>query len=190
MKGFSPPKPEDLRRLLSRTVSITERKTNSPQAAVLILIYADDNDLFIPLTERSNDLPVHAGQICLPGGGVQKTDSGLEAAALREANEEVGVRLDLSNVLGCLPATITNSGFEVTPVVAWSSSMPAFRLEPREVNKLIALPLGLALDVSQYKQDTFIENGIKRDFCFIEFDEHYIWGATARILLSLARLLQ
>jgi 8-oxo-dGTP pyrophosphatase MutT (NUDIX family) len=188
MKGFCPPKPEDLRRLLSRTISITERKIDSPQAAVLLLIYADGSDLFIPLTVRSKELPVHAGQICLPGGGVQNTDLGIEVTALREANEEIGVCLDLSNVLGCLPATTTNSGFEVTPVVAWTSSTPTFRLQPREVDKLITLPLELALDVSQYKQDTLIENGIKRQFYFIEFDGHYIWGATARILRSLANL--
>ena len=189
MTNFCPPKPENLRCLLSKA-AIAGSNVNTAQAAVLLLIYADGADLFIPLTVRTNDLPVHAGQICLPGGRFHISDLGLEQTALREAHEEIGVRLDSSNVLGCLPVITTISGFEVTPVVAWTSSRPTFRPEPREVDNLIALPLELALDVAQYKQDSIIENGLKRDFCFIEFGEYYIWGATARILRSLASLLQ
>jgi hypothetical protein len=74
--------------------------------------------------------------------------------------------------------------------VAWASETPTFHLDAREVNKLIALPLELALDVSRYKQDSIIEKGLKREFYFIEFDEYYIWGATARILRSLACLVR
>ncbi|MES2624582.1 MAG: CoA pyrophosphatase [Pseudomonadota bacterium] len=190
MKGFCPPEPEHLRRLLSATAPVIRENAGAPQAAVLLLIYADGKDSFIPLTLRSNDLPVHAGQICLPGGRVQNADVSLPATALREANEEIGVQLEQSCVLGCLPVTNTISGFEVTPVVAWTSSPPEFQLDPREVNALIALPLELALDLSLYKQDHVIENGSTREFYFIEFGEHYIWGATARILRSLACLVR
>jgi 8-oxo-dGTP pyrophosphatase MutT (NUDIX family) len=190
MKGIGAPKPEALRNLLSATVPVASSTAGTSPAAVLILIYSAGSDLFIPLTVRSNDLPLHAGQISLPGGCAQRTDHDLVATALREAHEEIGVRLEESNVLGCLPATTTNSGFEVTPVVAWASETPTFHLDAREVNKLIALPLELALDVSRYKQDSIIEKGLKREFYFIEFDEYYIWGATARILRSLACLVQ
>jgi 8-oxo-dGTP pyrophosphatase MutT (NUDIX family) len=190
MNGNGPPKPEDLRSLLSGTVPVASGNVSKPQAAVLVLIYSDGSDLFIPLTVRSNDLPLHAGQICLPGGCVQSTDHNLAATALREAFEEIGVQLDIANVLGCLPATTTNSGFEVTPVVAWTSLAPTFQLDPREVNELIALPLELALDISCYKRESIVENGLKREFYFIEFADYYIWGATARILRSLACLLQ
>jgi 8-oxo-dGTP pyrophosphatase MutT (NUDIX family) len=110
--------------------------------------------------------------------------------ALRETNEEIGVRLGLSDVVGRLPAITTSSGFEVTPVVAWIHQPPNFHLEPREVSELIDLPLELALDVTQYKQDNVIENGLKREYCYMNFHKFRIWGATARILQSLAALMQ
>jgi 8-oxo-dGTP pyrophosphatase MutT (NUDIX family) len=157
---------------------------------VLILIYAAGDKLFIPLTVRSVDLPVHAGQICLPGGRAHDTDACLQATAMREAHEEIGVRIELSNVLGCLPAITTSSGFEVTPVVAWSEEQTIFQLEPREVSELIALPLELALDITRYKQGSVIENGVKREFLYLEFQGFRIWGATARILHSFAHLVK
>ncbi len=190
MKDFSFEVLADLQRLLSPDVPAINRNQMTPQAAVLILIYANGTDLFIPLTVRTNDLPVHAGQICLPGGRVHATDDSLKDTALREAHEEIGVQLQISNVLGCLPPTTTNSGFEVTPVVAWTSSNLQFELDPREVNKLICLPLELALDLSQYQTDSIIEKGATREFYYIEFAGDRIWGATARILRSLACLLQ
>jgi hypothetical protein len=70
MKGFVPPKPDDLRRLLSGVGSPPSENIHAPKAAVLILVYASGENFFIPLTVRSNDLPVHAGQISLPGGRV------------------------------------------------------------------------------------------------------------------------
>jgi 8-oxo-dGTP pyrophosphatase MutT (NUDIX family) len=190
MKDFAPPQPEDLRRLLSGFDTLLTDTAGVLQAAVLILICASDENIFIPLTLRSKDLPVHAGQVCLPGGRVSSTDSCLEMTAVREAREEIGVKLELSNVLGCLPATRTNSGFEVTPVVAWIYESPVFQLEPNEVSELIALPLELVLDLSQYKQDSIIENGVERTFCYMEFGGFRIWGATARILHSLAHLVR
>src|SRR5688572_26745339 len=100
MKNFAPPNPEELRRLLSGFNPSSGGGRDAPKAAVLILIYGSGEDLFIPLTVRSNDLPVHAGQISLPGGRVHNTDSCIEMTALREANEEIGVRLELSDVVG------------------------------------------------------------------------------------------
>jgi 8-oxo-dGTP pyrophosphatase MutT (NUDIX family) len=190
MKNFATPKPEELRRLLSGCGPPSNESTDVPKAAVLILIYGSGENFFIPLTVRSNDLPVHAGQISLPGGRVHSTDSCIEMTALREAKEEVGVQLELSDVIGRLPPITTNSGFEVTPVVAWAHEPPEFNLEPREVSELIALPLELALDVTQYKQDSIVENGLKRDYCYLNFNNFRIWGATARILKSFASLMQ
>lgn len=189
MKGFVPPTPEVLRRLLSGFGPAPARITDAPEAAVLILVYSSGDNFFIPLTVRSEDLPVHAGQICLPGGRVHATDTCIELTALREAHEEIGVSLQLSEVLGRLPSITTNSGFEVTPIVAWAHGAPAFNLEPREVSELIALPLELALDITQYKEDRIIENGVKREYCYMEFAGFRIWGATARILRSFASLM-
>lgn len=190
MKRFVPLTPEYLRSVFADSGSISTRATNAPQAAVLILIYASNENHFIPLTVRSNDLPVHAGQISLPGGRVHHSDACLEATAMREAQEEIGVQLELSDVLGRLPMITTSSGFDVTPVVAWAYAPPTFQLDPREVSGLIALPLELALDLTQYKQDSIVENGSTREICYLEFAGFRIWGATARILHSLACLLQ
>jgi 8-oxo-dGTP pyrophosphatase MutT (NUDIX family) len=190
MKSCSLPRPEDLQKVLASTAPLINRKPGNLQAAVLVMIYPEGGDFFIPLTVRANDLPVHAGQISLPGGRVHDTDDNLKLTALRETHEEIGVRLELSHVLGCLPVMTTNSGYEVTPVVAWAQSTPQFQLNRREVDELIPLPLRLALNVSQYSRDSVTEKGLTREFYVIEFCGHRIWGATAHILRSLACLLQ
>lgn len=183
--------PDYIRARLEQPSAVAATLSVSPlQAAVLVLLCPGANGPVTILTRRSEHLPQHAGQISFPGGRVHRDDASLEATALREAVEETG--LDPAGVvlLGRLPLTVVaSSGFEITPVVAWTALRPLWRPDPREVAELIECPLELALDPAAYREGSLVRDGVKRDFWYIEFATHHVWGATARILRSLALLL-
>ncbi|HEY0962758.1 MAG TPA: CoA pyrophosphatase [Pseudomonadales bacterium] len=160
------------------------------QAAVLVLLCPGVAEPVTILTRRSEDLPQHAGQISFPGGRVHGDDASLEATALREAIEETALDPSGLVLLGRLPVTVVqSSGFEITPVVAWTALRPQLRADPREVAELIECPLKLALDPALYRTGSLERDGQRREFWYIEFGGHHVWGATARILRSLALLL-
>jgi hypothetical protein len=92
-------------------------------------------------------------------------------------------------VLGRLPITTVSSGFTITPVVGICHDLPPLCCNTEEVAALIRLPLRDALQISSYGHDVFERNGVVRPYRYLRYQEHYIWGATARILLSLAELL-
>lgn len=162
----------------------------SLQAAVLVLLCPGTMEPVTILTRRSEHLPQHAGQISFPGGRVHHSDLSLEATALREAIEETGLDPAGVVVLGRLPVTVVpSSGFAITPIVAWADARPQWRPDPREVAELIECPLALALDPASYKTGSMVRDGINREFWYVEFDGHHVWGATARILRSLALVL-
>lgn len=182
--------PNDVRARLQQRPMDEVVPASSPQAAVLVLLCPGHHDPVTILTRRSEDLPHHAGQISFPGGRVHPDDTSLEAAALREAAEEIGLDPSLVSILGRLPVTVVpSSGFAITPVVAWAEARLQLQPDPREVAGLIECPLALALDPAAYKTGTLERDGVVREFWYIEFDDHHVWGATARILRSLALVL-
>ncbi len=158
-------------------------------AAVLVCCVITDEPYTV-LTRRSMQLSMHAGQISLPGGRVDLCDASLEATALRESHEEIGLEPTGLQILGRLPdvRVLSGTGIAITPVVAWCEQDPSLNHNPYEVDEIIKLPLHLVLDTNNYGTDTLERDGIKREFRFLRYQEHYIWGATARILLSLAEL--
>lgn len=160
------------------------------QSAVLVLLCPGITEPVTILTRRSEDLPQHAGQISFPGGRVHRDDESPEATALREAIEETGLDPTHVLLLGRLPVTtVQSSSFEITPVVAWMAQRPQLCADPREVAELIEFPLKLALDPTAYRIGSLERDGQRREFWYIEFAGHHVWGATARILRSLALLL-
>jgi 8-oxo-dGTP pyrophosphatase MutT (NUDIX family) len=158
-------------------------------AAVLLLWCEDNAEPFTLLTKRSEHLALHAGQISLPGGRVDAEDQSLEATALRESYEEIGLDAGCLTTLGRLPDVEVSSGIVVTPIVASCTSLPPLCINPAEVDTLIQLPLAHALQVEAYGHDMLELHGVQRSFRFLRYQEHVIWGATARILLSLAQRL-
>ncbi len=160
-------------------------------AAVLVCCVIT-GEPYTVLTRRSMHLSMHAGQISLPGGRVDLCDATLEATALRESQEEIGLDPHGLQLLGRLPDVRVNAGtgIAITPIVAWCEAEPELVHNPYEVDEIIKLPLPLVLDTGNYGTDTLERDGISRQFHFLRYQHHYIWGATARILLSLAELNQ
>lgn len=158
------------------------------QAAALILLYPGDEGVRFPLTVRRDDLPDHPGQISLPGGGLDPGEDAA-AAALREAQEEIGVHPDEVRLIGQLsPLWVIVSNFVVRPFVGVAARRPAFRPEPREVAELIEAPVGWVRDASRVGSGARERDGVRVEFPYFDFDGHHVWGATAMILSEFAVL--
>jgi len=152
------------------------------QAGVLILLYPQNGQLYFPLTRRPDSVEFHKGQISLPGGSRENTES-LRQAALREAQEEIGVEQSAVEVLGQLTSLyVPPSNFCVQPFVGYMPRHPNFQLEEKEVAELIKVPLEKLLDpASAHEEDWDIRGGTWR-IPFYQFGPHKVWGATAMIL--------
>lgn len=157
-------------------------------AAVLVGVVAR-SPLTVLLTERTAHLSDHAGQIAFPGGRIEESDSGPLAAALREANEEIGLDPGYVEPLGYLAPYRTGTGFMITPVVALLS--PGFELtpDPAEVADTFEAPLSFLMDTSNHRIESRVWRGAERRFYAMPYEQRYIWGATAGILKSLHRSL-
>ena len=155
-------------------------------AGVLVSILIDDGRASVFLTKRSSALKHHPGQIAFPGGKQDDSDADVIAAALREAQEEIGLDPANVKVLGTMPAHETVTGFVVTPVIA--QVLAPFRPvpEPGEVDEVFQVPLSHVMDVARYSVQSRRWRGQQRMYYTVPFGAYYIWGATARILRALA----
>jgi 8-oxo-dGTP pyrophosphatase MutT (NUDIX family) len=162
----------------------------SPRAAAVLvgLIEPVDAEPGIFLTVRATHLRQHAGQIAFPGGTIDADDADPAAAALREAEEEVGLPRGSAEVLGYLPDQIVLTGFRITPVVARLPADFTPRLASDEVQASFVLPFPVLLDPGSERATTRTVAGIDVDLRDLHFGEHRIWGATAGILLELRAL--
>lgn len=158
-------------------------------AAVLFSIVLRGNGPSVLLTQRNPDLKDHPGQISFPGGRVEQQDTSPAATALREAEEEIGLDPACVEVVGYLPVYRTVTGFRVTPVVAIVK--PPFNLcpDPGEVAEVFEVPLSFLLDSANHQRRTMQFQGRLRNFYAVPYGDRYIWGATAGIILGLARVL-
>lgn len=151
-------------------------------AAVLVAVWGDR----LVLTKRSSHLKHHPGQIAFPGGKLDPTDASLEAAALREAHEEIGLPEDLVEIWGRLPVHETVTGFTVTPILASITADFIPTPEAGEVDEVFTVPLSHVLDPARFVIEKRLWRGDWRRYYAVPYGPYYIWGATARILRGLA----
>jgi 8-oxo-dGTP pyrophosphatase MutT (NUDIX family) len=159
-------------------------------AAVLVALVARPEGTTLILTRRTAHLRDHAGQISLPGGRIERADAHIAAAALREAEEEIGLPPSLVETLGRLPPYDTITGFRVHPVVGWLARPPALAPDPFEVAEVFEVPLAFVLDRANHRRESHRRGTALRYYYVIPYEGRHIWGATAGILVNLARLLK
>ncbi len=155
-------------------------------AGVLVPILCTGPEARLYLTKRSSALKHHPGQIAFPGGKQDDGDADITAAALREAEEEIGLDRGNVEVLGLLPTHETVTGFDVTPVVARIRAPFDPIPERGEVDEVFDVPLSHVLTSSRYSVQARRWRGSWRKYYTVPFGPYYIWGATARILRAMA----
>ncbi|HYA48991.1 MAG TPA: CoA pyrophosphatase [Burkholderiales bacterium] len=159
------------------------------KAGVLILLYEKDGELRLLLTRRTERVLHHRGQISFPGGEQHPGES-LEATALREAEEELGLGLGAARVLGRLtPLYIPPSNYCIHPTVAFLAGTPAFRPRAEEVAEMIEVPVSHLLDPANRRRETWAVGGRTVDVPYYACQGHKVWGATAMVLAEFLALL-
>lgn len=144
----------------------------------------------ILLTKRTAHLKKHAGQVSFPGGRIDPTDAHPEAAALREAREEIDLDPGHVEILGRMSDYVTGTGYRITPVLGLIPPGLGYRPSPHEVEAVFELPIGVLLDPDAPQRQKQHVRGAWREYWVWPHPSHFIWGATAAILVHLAERLR
>ena len=160
------------------------------QAAVLVPLINRDSGITLLFTQRTANLADHAGQISFPGGRVETGDASNRDAALREAEEEIGLPRSQVDVLGMLPDYYVVTGFRVTPVVGLIEPPFPVKLDCSEVEEIFEAPLHFFLDPGNHQLHEMNYQGKPRQYYAMPYQGRLIWGATAGILYNLYQALR
>lgn len=153
-------------------------------AAVLVPVVAR-SELTVLLTQRTEHLAKHAGQISFPGGKIDEEDVGPIDAAIREAEEEIGLSASYIETLGFLDSYRTGTGYRITPVVALVRQGFSLALNAHEVADVFEVPLSFLMDEANHQRHAREWRGRQRQFYAMPYQDRYIWGATAGIIKNL-----
>jgi 8-oxo-dGTP pyrophosphatase MutT (NUDIX family) len=177
--------PEDLRHVPGIPAG-----TRVTDAAVMVPIVNRPDGLQVLLTQRTDHLLDHAGQISFPGGRVEPEDAHREETALRETEEEIGLARERITVLGRLPDYEIPTGFRITPVVGWVEPPFELALDAFEVACVFEAPLEHFVQPQKFERREYHFRGRHRHYMAIPYQGRYIWGATAGMLYSFARMIE
>jgi 8-oxo-dGTP pyrophosphatase MutT (NUDIX family) len=154
---------------------------NLRASAVLIPLFYNQGQYYVVLTKRSEEVDFHKGQVCFPGGTRELSDSSLLQTALREVEEEIGLRAEDVEILGELDDSVTlTSNYVISPFVAFIPHPYPFKIDGREIREIFSIPLSFLLDEANFKQESYE----------YDYEGYIIWGATARILKQFVDLLK
>jgi 8-oxo-dGTP pyrophosphatase MutT (NUDIX family) len=160
-------------------------------AAVLVPLVLRPEGTTVLLTQRTDHLNAHAGQIAFPGGRLDPEDKDAAAAALRETEEEIGLSRAHVEIVGRLDTYVVRTRFEVTPVIGLVTPPFILSLHDFEVAEVFEVPLSFILDPRNHQRGTRLdEKGNQRRFWSIPYQGHNVWGATAGMLVNLYEILQ
>ena len=159
-------------------------------AAVLIGVVDRPQEPAVLLTQRTDHLRDHAGQISFPGGRIEPDDASTAAAALREAEEEIGLDPARIEILGELAPYDTVTGFRIHPVVGWIAPPFELRLDRYEVADAFEVPLRFVVDPLNHRRHSLRRGALTRGYYVLPYQGRFIWGATAGMLVNFAMLLR
>jgi 8-oxo-dGTP pyrophosphatase MutT (NUDIX family) len=154
-------------------------------AAVLVPVICHGDELTVLFTRRTAHLYDHAGQISFPGGRAEPGDGSAAQTALRETEEEIGLAPERVEVLGSLSEYVTVTGYRVTPVVGLIRPPLQLKLDEFEVAETFEVPLPFLLDPANHVQNSVVQLGRDRRYYAMPYRQHYIWGATAGMVMNL-----
>jgi 8-oxo-dGTP pyrophosphatase MutT (NUDIX family) len=175
---------------------VTEHQFTQRQpthASVLVPLVQRD-ELMVLLTQRTDHLTDHPGQISFPGGRAELSDANATATALREAHEEIGLDSRFVDVLGSMPTYTTGTGFIVTPVVALIDPGFTVMVDPFEVAEVFEVPLSFLMNPAKHRRHVVDVSGVRREFFSMPWEgvgasgearRYFVWGATAAMLRNL-----
>ena len=178
-----------IRDILARRVRSKVEAPSLICAAVLIPLLSKNGEWYVLVTQRTQHVEHHKGQISFPGGACDPDDADLQATALRETFEEIGVPPESVEILGALDDFVTVTDFVVSPFVGVIPHPLAYRLNGREVDAVIEVPISYLRDRAHLRVEQREYQGRVHDVLFWDYGSHVIWGATARILKSFLDLL-
>ncbi|MCK8778438.1 CoA pyrophosphatase [Rhizobium sp. NTR19] len=154
-------------------------------AAVLVPVVDDGDEAKVILTQRTSNLRKHSGQIAFPGGGIDPEDHSPEVAAVREAQEEIGLDPAYVETLSRLPDYYAATGFRITPVLSVVKRGFELKLNPTEVAAVFEVPLSFLMDEANHQRGSRTWDGTERHFYMMPYGEWHIWGITAGIIRTL-----
>lgn len=160
------------------------------QAAVLVPLLLKEEGLSVLLTQRTNHLRDHAGQISFPGGRMDPLDQSSNDTALRESEEEIGLNRNQVEIIGHMPQYLTVSGYSVTPVVGLVQAQAEYVLDEFEVAEVFEVPLQFLMDPANHQVRMWQSEQGSRRFYAMPYENRFIWGATAGMLRNLYHLLK
>lgn len=169
--------------------SLPEPERPRRPAAVLVPLVERGGAFSVLLTQRTEHLSDHAGQVSFPGGRIEASDADAVAAALRETEEEIGLPRTSIEPIGRLDDYETGTGFIVTPIVGFVRTPFTLKPDPYEVADVFEVPLTFILDSNNHERRSGFWRGRQRSYYAMPYGDRFIWGATAGMLINLYEVL-